>query len=76
MLIWQILKRPYYGVVDNISIISNMTLATGFLGFLVLRTKGILAERQNIDYYACFIIAGFIGICEILSIVRIVIGLV
>jgi hypothetical protein len=76
MLIWQILYRPYHSIVDSVSIIVNMALATGFQGFLILREKEYFAENQDIDDYACFIIAGFVAICEVLSIVRIIIGLV
>ena len=75
LLFWQILKRPYLGFVNNLSMICNTLPAVLFQVFLMLRKMGVLEQTQSRDTLACFVLAGLIGFCELLSILRIILVL-
>ena len=63
------------GFVNNMSMICNTLPAVLFQVFLMLRKKGVLEQTQSRDTLACFVLAGLIGFCELLSILRIILVL-
>jgi uncharacterized membrane protein YuzA (DUF378 family) len=72
MLIWQIYVRPYPHFLDNLTIFLNIVSGITFQVLLFLKERKILGDGQQVETLICEIMTGLIGLCEILSILRLV----
>lgn len=76
MLLQLVRMRPYSHFIDNLTATLNLLLIIAFLLYLLVKDQEVLITDEQTDSYVCFGLTMFILVCCILTVARVIRGIV